>query len=808
MHKLDASPGPESDVMVTPTPRCLHGLLCLLLLCLPSVLKAEIVDQVTLGVLAHRGEPQALKMWTPLIEYLSTELPIYQFILRPLTLQEMEQAVASDELDFILTNPGHYVNLEAKYGITRISTLKNMRQGEPYTAFGGVIFARADRTDIVDLKDLTGKSFAAVSKEAFGGFQVAWRELMAAGIDPFSDFSRLDFMGFPQDEIVRQVRDGKVDAGTVRTDTLERMARQGEIRLEDFRVLNVQQSENFPFLHSTRLYPEWPFARSRHTTDEMTTQLLITLFLLGPDDPVSKAGLNAGWTVPLSYQPIHDLFRELKIGPYQGDGKITLAQIYQQYQHWLIILLFGFLFSAFSYFRGERIIRARTSALSDSNRALQQEIEHRTQSEAETQRYQDNLQLIMDATAEGIIGIDKTGHCTYANQNSLRMLGFDSEQSVLGKPFSEIVNFGSASELGATQGDIPLPLDSAAEARVVNDIEYCFRQDGSLFVVEYWMHPLLRDGQVQGFVLTIMDITQRKQNEAELRRHREHLEELVDARTLELQQSNEELQQSITRLQETQGKLVQAEKMAALGGLVAGFSHEINTPLGVGVTSASHIREEIDALQQAFEGGDMKRSDLEQFIQHVQQGSDILLRNLQRASELILSFKQVAVDQSSDEWRSIDLRDYVDEIILSLKPRWKSTRVKLVNDCDQNLQVYTHPGAIYQILSNLIMNALIYAFDDDQAGQIQIHAEDRDGVIRLRFADDGKGIPELYHKKIFDPFFTTRRGQGGSGLGLNIVYNLVTGTLKGDIDFDSRSNRGSVFHISFPHYAENLNESD
>lgn len=782
-------------------------LLSLLSVNWPVTLHAEIKAQVTLGVLAHRGEQQAQQMWLPLTRYLSKELPIYEFVLRPLSLREMDQAVASDELDFILTNPGHYVNLEAGHGITRIATLKNMRQGQPYTAFGGVIFVRADRQDIVDLDDLKGKTFAGVSKGAFGGFQVAWRELKLAGIDPFTDFSRLDFVGFPQDDIVRQVRDGKVDAGTVRTDTLERMASKGEIDLADFRVLNVQQSTGFPFLHSTRLYPEWPFARARHTTDEMTTQVLITLFLLSPDHPVSKAGLNAGWTVPLSYQQIHDMFRELGIGPYARNEKITLQQIYQQYQHWLIVILFAFLVTLFSYFRGEKIIRTRTLELSDSNRALQQEIEHRTQSESETGEYRDHLQLLMDAIAEGIIGLDKTGHCTYANQNSLRLLGHDSEQDVLGKTLQEIANFGSASELGASDSEIPLSAEGDVADKVLNEIEYCFRKDGTLFVVEYWMHPLVRDGQVQGFVMTFIDITQRKQNEAELRRHREHLEELVDARTFELQQSNDELQSSITQLRDTQGKLVQAEKMAALGSLVAGFSHEINTPLGVGVTSASNIHEEIETLQQSFSRGEMKRSDLESFIQHVQQGSDILLRNLQRASELIRSFKQVAVDQSSDEWRMIDLREYIDEIILSLKPRWKRTQVELLNESDRNLTLYTHPGAIYQILSNMIINSLIYAFDEGQGGQIRISADKEDESVHLRFADNGKGIPREYHKKIFDPFFTTRRGQGGSGLGLNIVYNLVTGTLKGDIDFDSEADQGTVFHVRFPHHAENLNES-
>ena len=265
-----------------------------------------------------------------------------------------------------------------------------------------------------------------------------------------------------------------------------------------------------------------------------------------------------------------------------------------------------------------------------------------------------------------------------------------------------------------------------------------------------------------------------------------------------LLEANEHLHQTISFLKNTQEQLVHAEKMASLGSLVAGFAHEINTPLGIGVTSASNIREQTEILQKAFESSEMKRSDLEQFINHSCQASDILLRNLQRASDLIRGFKQVAIDQSSDEWRAIDLQEYFDEVILSLKPKWKPTATRLINDCDPGLVIYSHPGVIYQVLSNLILNALIYAFDDGQEGKIMIDAR-RDGdFIHLGLADTGKGIPKDHQQKIFDPFFTTRRGSGGSGLGLHIVYNLVTGALKGSIECISNEFDGTKFHIVFP----------
>lgn len=290
---------------------------------------------------------------------------------------------------------------------------------------------------------------------------------------------------------------------------------------------------------------------------------------------------------------------------------------------------------------------------------------------------------------------------------------------------------------------------------------------------------------------TLQDVTEQKQAELALRELNETLEQRVLART-------QELSQSLASLRETQAQLVQSEKMASLGGLVAGISHEINTPLGIGVTSATTLQEEFRSLRRAFEDNTLKRSTLERFISHGLNGCDILVTNLLRAAELIRSFKQVAVDQSSDDWRVINLHEYIDEIIVSLKPRLKSSRVEVLNESNGQLVLRTHPGAIYQILSNLVLNALIHAYAPDQPGTIRIRAEQVGQDIELDVADDGKGIPAEIQDRIFDPFFTTRRGTGGSGLGLHIVFNLVSGTLAGGIHLVKNAGQGATFRIRFP----------
>jgi signal transduction histidine kinase len=337
---------------------------------------------VRIGVLAYRGVALARQMWQPTVDYLNGELPQYHFILVPLDLKTMEAAVAADDIDFVLTNTGHYVVLEARYGITRILTLRNLREGQPYTVFGAVIFTRADRHDIDDLDDLRSKSFGAVAKTAFGGFQMAWQAFDNAGIDPFSDFSDLRFMGFPQDDIVYAVRDKKLDAGTVRTDTLERMAAKGLVRLSDFKILARRETPGFPFVHSTALYPEWPFAETRQTPKMLAKQVAIALLLLPADSAAARAGKNAGWTVPLDYQVVHDMFRKLHIEPYYKTHQITLIDVARKYWPLVLILALTIGFGTFHIVRVDRLVIARTKELKDSNDALEHEIAERAKQQA------------------------------------------------------------------------------------------------------------------------------------------------------------------------------------------------------------------------------------------------------------------------------------------------------------------------------------------------------------------------------------------------------------------------------------------
>jgi signal transduction histidine kinase len=289
-------------------------------------------------------------------------------------------------------------------------------------------------------------------------------------------------------------------------------------------------------------------------------------------------------------------------------------------------------------------------------------------------------------------------------------------------------------------------------------------------------------------------LAQLAERESELQKARDALAQEVRDKS----RTNQDLEQALMRLKLAQSQLVQSEKMASLGSLVAGVAHEINTPIGVGVTAASTLQEWAGRLANAHRDGQLTRSELERFIAVSNDSTQILMTNLQRAAELIRSFKQVAVDQSSGERRRFLLKTYLDEILRSLAPRLNRTGHSVTVECPDTLELDSWPGALAQVLTNLITNSLTHAFPDGRRGSIGIAVrEDGDEVV-LRYHDDGVGIAPDHLKRIYDPFFTTRRGAGGSGLGMHIVYNLVTQRLGGTITATSTVGDGAVFEVRFP----------
>ena len=285
---------------------------------------------------------------------------------------------------------------------------------------------------------------------------------------------------------------------------------------------------------------------------------------------------------------------------------------------------------------------------------------------------------------------------------------------------------------------------------------------------------------------------------AEIQHMNEMLELRIEARTKDLQEANSALAESLSTLKKTFNHLVQSEKMAALAHLVGGVAHEINTPVGVGVTAASYLKQITSEVFEKYETGKLSETQFRSYLSNAVQSAEMTLINLNRAADLIRSFKQVAVDQSSENLRLFNLKRYIGEILLSLSPKLKRTEHKIQVNCPEDLDINSYPGSFSQILTNLIMNSLIHAFPDKKNGQILIKAERSNNKLILEYSDDGCGILPQHLNHIFDPFFTTKRSEGGSGLGMHIVYNLVTQNLNGKILCTSKPNKGTVFSIELP----------
>lgn len=310
---------------------------------------------------------------------------------------------------------------------------------------------------------------------------------------------------------------------------------------------------------------------------------------------------------------------------------------------------------------------------------------------------------------------------------------------------------------------------------------------------------------------SMLDVVQnydqeRKLKEDEIVQLNLGLEKKVEERTIELENSMSVLEKTVRDLKDTQSKLVEQEKMASLGSLVAGVAHEINTPIGVAITASSHLKQCSKDMSEKFLSGGLTKNDFTDFVAELSEGTIMIGKNLERAAELIKSFKMVAVDQSNDDVRDFDIKEYFESVLLSLKPKLKRTSHNVVLDIPNPINVVSSPGALSQIITNLIMNSLIHGFENKEQGTIEIRVHQENDHIHFHYFDDGKGIPDHMRQTIFDPFVTSARHKGGSGLGTHVLYNLVTQVLGGHVYLRDKEGPGVYFFMEFPTHIKSSND--
>ncbi len=315
--------------------------------------------------------------------------------------------------------------------------------------------------------------------------------------------------------------------------------------------------------------------------------------------------------------------------------------------------------------------------------------------------------------------------------------------------------------------------------------------DGDTFYLLFQAKARYKGNVFLGFRGTAINITNLKDAQFQLEQLNKNLEATVHKRT-------EDLENSLNQLRQTQSQLIESEKLAALGGLVAGVAHEVNTPLGISVTASSVIDEATKELNDAFAAQTLTSDQFAQLMEQLTSAGDMLQQNLNRAAKLIRDFKQTAVDQVSENLDNFNIMNVLLSLMASLHPKTRKVPVTPIIEGDETLTMTSLPGVLTQIISNLVVNSVTHAFENQPNPEIGIRFTKQEDKIIFEYWDNGIGVAEELHQKVFEPFYTTKRGQGGSGLGLNIVFNLVHQKLKGSLEFSSRPNEGVHFTISVP----------
>ncbi len=450
-----------------------------------------------LGVLAFRPKAEVQRKWQPLIDHLNATLQGQRIELEVMNYPELEQAIAEGRLDFVLTNPAHYVHMTFRNGLSSpLATLIPIEHGHPLNGFGGVIIVRESRTDLKRLQDLKGRRIAAVFSGSLGGYQAQAMELQSVGIEVAKD-AQLFETGMPHDLVVKAVLTGEADAGFVRTGVLEAMAKEGAIDLSQLKLLNPQPPPGFPFLLSTRLYPEWPFAAMPHADQDLARSVAAALLALPRDGEVARRIGIQGFTIPYDYEPVRALLQGLRLPPYDEAPNFTVQDVVDKYG---LVLLYAAIMGL--------VILLLTFWSLLLNRRLGRE-------RRRVARQSEEWQRLLAALGDGVFGLDPQGRCSFINPAALNMLGF-SQVEVIDADLHEL--FHARREDGSDYPHTECPVLKTLNDGETRHLEDWFnRKDGSGVPVMMTVTPVVSEGQREGVVVVFNDISERLRLEKELR---------------------------------------------------------------------------------------------------------------------------------------------------------------------------------------------------------------------------------------------------------------------------------------------------
>ncbi|MDS4030805.1 MAG: PhnD/SsuA/transferrin family substrate-binding protein [Candidatus Contendobacter sp.] len=715
-------------------------------------------EPVRLAVLSFRPKPEMLARWQPLADYLNQAVPGHRFTLRTYYYAELEAAIAEGQVDFVLTQPAHYVLMTYRDGVSSpLATLVDKVGGYPLDVFGGVIFTRANRDNIATLADLRRKILATATMDSLGSYQMQALELAHAGIHLPQDARVIETQP-PQDRVVQAVLTGQADAGFVRTGVIEAMVREGKLDTAALKILNPRTMASFPHQLSTRLYPEWAFVAMPTTDSALARQVAAALLALPHDGAVARACHIQGFTIPADYHPVDDLLRELRLPPFDAAPKFSPRDIWERYHDPITL----------AALIGGLILLLITVRLWRTNRWLKVERRRVKASMARLADSEARQSAILNALGEGVYGTDAQGRCSFINPAARSMLGIDQD-AVLGQDQHALFHHHRPDGQPYPATECPIHF-TQRDGQVRRQEDWFFRRDGIGFPVEIITAPLFEDGEIVGAVTAFQEITERKRTEQELDHYRHRLEELVLSRTADL----------------AEAKNAAEAANRAKSVFLANMSHEIRTPMNAIIGLTHLLRRAEPAPEQADR------------LDKINEAAQHLLRILND----ILDLSKIEAGRLTLEETEFSLARVMEHMLSLVGERATAKGLRLVSTiaADVPARLRGDPLRLGLILLNFVSNAIKFSERGQITLCVRLETEDEQSVLlRLEVADQGIGLTPEQQARLFQAFVqaddSTTRKYGGTGLGLVIAKRLAN-LMGGEVGVESQAGVGSTFWLT------------